>query len=85
MSKCTHELCKYWNKERRSCFFFIEGSGEVEDMPCYEEENGDTDNRWCNTCEYKVSEERCQGCAIRDEFGNLRDLSNYKEKGVGNG
>ena len=39
MSKCTHELCKYWNKERGSCFFFIEGSGEVEDMPCYEEES----------------------------------------------
>ena len=38
MSKCAHELCKYWNKERESCFFFIEGSGEVEDMPCYEEE-----------------------------------------------
>jgi len=36
MSKCTHELCKYWNKERGSCFFFVEGSGEIKDMPCYE-------------------------------------------------
>ena len=38
MSKCAHESCKHWNKERGSCFFFVEGPGEIKDMPCYEKE-----------------------------------------------
>ena len=81
MNKCSHELCKYWNKEMESCFFFIEGSGEVEDMPCYEEKKEtDSDNRWCNTCEFKYLESECLGCAVYDECDNLIDLRNYKKE-----
>ena len=48
--------------------------------PINKEKKKEINHKWCNTCEYRVSEERCQGCAIRDEFGNLKDLSNYKEE-----
>ena len=43
-------------------------------------EGVETDDGWCNTCEYKHLESECLGCAKYDEYDNLIALSNYKKE-----
>lgn len=39
-----------------------------------------SNNRWCNTCEFKHLESECLGCAEYDEYDNLIKLRNYKKE-----
>lgn len=44
------------------------------------EEEVHSNNRWCNTCEFKHLESECLGCAEYDEYDNLIELRNYKKE-----
>lgn len=48
--------------------------------PQAENEDEESNDGWCNTCEYKHLESECLGCAKYDEYGNLIALSRYKKE-----